>query len=137
FAAWCGRQSLPLDQLTPVHVAVYIEQLGQTIAKPTVKLHLAGVRMLFDYLVTGGILRFNPASSVRGPKYTLKKGKTPVLTAAEARSLLDSIDTTKIAGLRDRALIGTMIFSFARIGAVLAMDTEDVYRRTAQNGSRR
>src|SRR5438045_7547544 len=47
------------------------------------------IRMLLDYLVTGGVLRFNPASSVRGPKYTIKKGKTPVLTPQEARTLID------------------------------------------------
>src|SRR5437016_10622066 len=62
FAAWCEQPSLPLSQLTPVHIAGYIEQLGQRVSKPTVKLHLAAIRMLLDYLVTGGVLRFNPAS---------------------------------------------------------------------------
>src|SRR5262249_14169041 len=69
----------------------------------------------------------NPATSVRGPKHTIVKGKTPVLSAEEARALLDSIDSTSHAGLRDRALIGLMIYSFARIGAALAMKVEDVY----------
>jgi hypothetical protein len=47
--------------------------------------------MLFDWLVTGHIIDVNPAHAVRGPKYVVKKGKTPVLTAEEARALLDSI----------------------------------------------
>jgi len=60
---------------------------------------------LFDYLTTGGILESNPESSVRRPKYVVRRGKTPVLSAEEARKLLDSIESTKLIGLRDRALI--------------------------------
>jgi len=69
----------------------------------------------------------NPAHSVRGPKYVVKSGKTPVLTAEETRQLLDAIQTQTISGLRDRALIGLLVFSFARIGAALAMKVEDYY----------
>jgi integrase/recombinase XerC len=83
--------------------------------------------MLFDWLVTGGILATNPAHAVRGPKHVVKRGKTPVLAPDEARALLDSIDVTTPVGLRDRALIGLMVYSFARIGAALAMKVEDVY----------
>ena len=73
--------------------------------------------MVFDYLVTGGILPMNPASSVRGPKYTIKRGRTPVLSAEEARQLLDSIETDTLIGLRDRALIGVMVYRFSRTTA--------------------
>ena len=69
----------------------------------------------------------NPAASVRGPAHSVRRGKTPVLEAAEARQLLDSIDSSTPAGLRDRALIALMVFSFARVGAALGMRTEDVY----------
>ncbi len=89
--------------------------------------------MLFDWLVIGQQLAVNPASSVRGPRHSVKKGKTPVLTAEETRALLDAIDTSTMIGLRDRALIGLMVYTFARIGAVVAMKVEDVYtqaRRT-------
>jgi len=71
--------------------------------------------------VVGQVIPFNPASAVRGPKHVVKVGKTPVLSAEEARKLLDSIDVTHVVGLRDRALIGVMVFSFARIGAVVKM----------------
>lgn len=74
----------------------------------------------------------NPAASVRGPKHVVKRGKTPVLDADQARTLLDSIDVETIAGLRDRALIGVMVYSFARVSAVVGMDIEDYY----QNGKR-
>ena len=64
--------------------------------------------MCFDWLVTGGILAGNPATSVRGPKHVIKRGKTPVLTTDQARLLIESIDTSTLVGLRDRALIGVM-----------------------------
>jgi site-specific recombinase XerD len=97
-------------------VATYVEQLGTTASKPTVKQHLAAIRQLFDYMTTGGVLEVNPAASVRGPKYVVRRGKTPVLSSEEARKLLDSIETSTLIGLRDRALIATMVYSFARVG---------------------
>ena len=77
-------------------------------SKPTVKQHLAALRMLFDWLVVGHIIEVNPGNAVRGPKQNMKKGRTPVLMADEARILLDSIDTSTVMGLRDRALIALM-----------------------------
>ena len=126
FLLWCEERGVGLHQIEPILVAGYIENHpGST---PTVKQHLAAIRMLFDWLVRNQVVPFNPASSVRGPKYVVKRGKTPVLTAGQARELLDSIDTTRIAGLRDRAILGVMIFSFARVGAVCAMNVEDYYQ---------
>ena len=85
--------------------------------------------MLCDFLVTGHVMQFNPAASVRGPKHVVKKGKTHVLDAAEARELLNSIDVSTIIGLRDRALIGVMVFSFARVSAALGMSVEDYFQQ--------
>ena len=81
--------------MQPFHVAAFIKDLQVEVAPPIVKQHLAAIRMLFDWLVTGHIIDVNPAHAVRGPKYVVKKGKTPVLTAAEARTLLDSIPIRK------------------------------------------
>jgi site-specific recombinase XerD len=134
FSSWCEAQNLnDIVDIEPVHVAAYIEQLGSRLAKPSVKQNLAAIRMLFDWLVVGQVVAANPAAPVRGPKYTVKKGKTAVLTAEEARTLLDSIGADTLVGMRDRALIATMIYTFARIGAVIKMRVEDVYiqgRRT-------
>ena len=101
--------------------------LQKEFAKPSVKQHLAAIRMLFDWLVTGGIVATNPAHAVRGPTHVVKRGKTPVLMPDEARALLDSIDTSTVVGLRDRALISIMTFTFARVGAVVDMRVEDYY----------
>ena len=128
FFGWCDEHQLgALDDLEPLHVAAYIEGLQKDYEKPSVKQHLAAIRMLFDWLVTGGIVATNPAHAVRGPKHVVKRGKTPVLSADQARQLLDSIDTTTVVGLRDRALISVMTYAFARIGAVVAMRVEDYY----------
>jgi len=125
FIRWCEAKGIGLYQVEPIAVAAYIKE--HPGSRPTVKQHLAAIRMLFDWLVTGQVVKTNPAASVRGPKHVVKKGRTPVLKADEARKLLDSIDTRTIAGLRDRALIGVMIYSFARVGATLAMRVEDYY----------
>jgi len=92
----------------------------------------AAIRMLFDYLVTAQVIPFNSAAAVRGPKHVVKRGKTPVLKAEQARALLDSISLKTIVGLRDRAILGVMCYTFARVGAVVAMRVEDYY----ENGKR-
>jgi site-specific recombinase XerC len=91
-------------------VATWIELQGREVSAPTVKQRLAARRHLFDWLVVGQVVPVNPATSVRGPHHAVKVGKTAVLDPAEAR-----------------ALIGLMVYSFARIGAALAMKVEDVY----------
>jgi site-specific recombinase XerD len=128
FLAWCQDAGVPsLMAVQPLHVATWIEGQTRALAAPTVKQQLAAVRHLFDWLVVGQIVPVNPAGSVRGPAHSVKSGKTPVLDPAEARALLDSIEVTTPAGLRDRALIGLMVYSFARIGAALGMSVADVY----------
>ena len=127
FFAWAEAVRLPLPAIRPVHAAAYVELLGKEKSAPTVKQHLAAVRMLFDYLVVGQVVEMNPAAAVRGPSHSTKRGKTPVLDADEARQLLGSIDTSTVVGLRDRAVLALMTYTFARVGALVAMDVEDYY----------
>jgi site-specific recombinase XerC len=91
------------------------------------KQRLAALRHLFDWLVDGQVVPINPAHTVRGPRHVVTSGQTQVLDPAEARTLLDTIDVSTHAGLGDRALIGLMVYSFARIGAALGMAVEDVF----------
>ena len=139
FDDWCRNKGFRLEDLTPVHVAAYVEQLGRERSKPTVKQHLAALRMLFDYLVTGQVVPHNPAHAVRGPKHVVRKGKTPVLDENEAKDLFAAIakqleakqqaGQPVLAELRDRALIGVMVYSFARVSAVVGMNVEDYYQQ--------
>jgi site-specific recombinase XerD len=143
FLRWCEARGIgDLKTIKPVIVATYIEQLQEHYAKPSVKQQLATIRMLFDWLVTGQVIDVNAAHAVRGPKHIVQKGKTPVLTAEETRVLLDSIPTERVIGLdpegkeitgpdliglRDRAIIAAMVYTFARVGAMTAMTVEDYY----------
>jgi site-specific recombinase XerD len=128
FAAWCEAHDLhELAQVEPFHVAAFVKELQGQFSAPTVKQHLAALRVLFDWLVTGHIIETNPAHAVRGPRYVVTKGKTPVLAADEARAVLEAIDTGTLTGLRDRALIGVMIYSFARVNAVIGMKVKDYF----------
>ena len=153
FFAWLDEHSIgELPDIEPFHVAAYLKALKvseagdrfvkeRAAAKPTVKQHLAAIGMLFDWLVVGQILASNPAHAVRGPKHVVKRGKTPVLNEEQARRLLASItvvrsttlsdgseaEVPRLVGLRDRALIGVMVYSFARISAVVAMEVEDYF----------
>src|SRR5580704_5231118 len=111
FFVWCEKHRVyTLEQIKPVVIASYIVFFNE--AAPTEKQHLAAIRMLFDFLVTGQIVPMNPAASVRGPNHVVRRGKTPVLKADQARALLDSIKTDSIIGLRDRAIIGLMCYTF-------------------------
>ena len=130
FLAWCEARGLSLDAVSPLHVAAYIRTHPGSV--PTVKQHLAAIRVLCDWLVVSQVLPVNPAAAVRGPKHVVTKGATPVLTPAEARKLLEHIDTGTLAGLRDRALFSVMLYSFARVSAVLGMRRQDYF----QQGSR-
>ena len=128
FLAWCESVGVTsLAAVRPLHVAAWIEMQGREISAPSVKQQLAAIRHLFDWLVIGHIVDVNPAASVRGPRHVVRVGKTPVLDPAEARRLFKAIDTSTAAGLRDRALIALMVYSFARIGAAVAMKVEDVF----------
>lgn len=134
FGTWCvGNGISEIRDMEPIHVASYVELLQLRLKKPSVKQQLAAIRMLFDWLVLRQVVAVNPASPVRGPRYSVKKGKTRVLDADEARRLLDSIDEEIPTGHRDRALIALMVYTFARVSAALGMTVEDVYvqgRRT-------
>jgi site-specific recombinase XerD len=135
FFAWCEDKRTGIEALAdiePLHVSAYVEGLLKNYEKPTVKQHLAAIRMCFDWLVTGGILATNPAHAVRGPKHSVKRGKTPVLSSDDARDVFDDIDTSTLIGLRDRALIAVMTYTFARVSAVTTMKCEDYYHSGKQ-----
>ena len=142
FLGWCADAGIPsIAAVQPIHVATWIEMQTRRVSAPSVKQRLAAIRHLFDWLVTGQVVPVNPAASVRGPQHIVRHGKTPVLEAAEARTLLDSIEVVKTTtrpdgtkkeeisfiGLRDRALIALMVYSLARVGAALGMKVDDVY----------
>ena len=129
FFSWLdAKRVAPLAAVRTHHVSAYVEMLGRRYRAPTVKQHLAAIRRLFDWLIVGqNFPGPNPAAAVRGPKHVVKKGKTSVLDGDEAKKLLDSIDVSTLVGLRDRALIALLVYTFARVSAALHMNVEDYY----------
>ncbi|HVT58975.1 MAG TPA: tyrosine-type recombinase/integrase [Thermoanaerobaculia bacterium] len=125
FLAWCDGRGLALPELQAFVVAAYVEELGRELAAPSVKQHLAALRMLFDYLVVGQVLAGNPAAAVRGPRLVIRTGKTPVLEESEARTLLASIEGDGLVERRDKALLAVMLYSFARVGAIVRLRVRD------------
>ncbi len=119
-----------LDNIEPLHVAAWLELMKvRGLSSPTIKQRLAGLKMLFQSLIRQRVMTSNPADVVKGPSHSVTRGKTPVLDGTETSRLLSSIDTSTLIGLRDRAMIGAMAFSFARISAVTALKVGDVFRQ--------
>jgi integrase/recombinase XerD len=118
FLAWCDHsdRQVPLVRITPGHVGDYLASLE--LATPTKKLRLAALRKFFDVLVVRHVVVLNPAASVRAERYAVVEGKTPEISAKQARNLLGSIDTSNLVGLRDRAILAVLIYTAARVGAV-------------------
>lgn len=128
FFKWAEKYDVgSLEAIRPMHVAGWVEELKSGYSIPSVKLKLTAVTMLFDWLVIKQVLSTNPAKSVRSPRYSIAKGKTPVLSPAEARQLLGCIPEDKLIGIRDRALVSLMLYTFVRVGAALSMKRSDVF----------
>ena len=140
FCRWCERLELQLHMIRPLHVSAYIE--GMSLTAPSVKQHLAALRGLFNWLVIKQVVPDNPALFVKGPKFSRQIGITPILEATQMRELLSSIAVTReikaarkhggavstgadVKGLRDRAIIAIMAYTFARVSAVLKFKRGD------------
>src|SRR5260370_1040061 len=100
FFDWCAAHGLELTSVRPFHVAAWIEDIPGS--KPTVKQKLAAVRMLFDFWLFDEWSLPTRHTPFADQKYVVKKGKTPVFSREDAKTLLDSISKDSVSGLRDR-----------------------------------
>ena len=124
FLTWCEDEGLELSRVSPGLAGRFIDELpGDSSTKNQA---LTALRHFFDTLVTRHAAPLNPFQSVRGRKHDTTDGKTPGLSIPQARDLLGSIDTSHIVGLRDRALLGTLAYTGARIGAVARLRRGDL-----------
>jgi site-specific recombinase XerD len=127
FLHWADQAGFRhLEDIEPIHVAAYIE--GHGGSRATIKQHMAAIRMLFSYLTEKGILAMNPAREVQTPRFSRVVGKTPAPPTEKVQQLLDGIDVKTLIGLRDRALLGVMAYTFARIGAVVTLTQQDYFQ---------
>jgi site-specific recombinase XerD len=140
FCRWCQQHQLRLATIRPLHMSAYIE--GMNMSAPSVKQHLAALRGLFNWLVVKQVVPENPALFVKGPRFSRQIGITPILEAEQMRMLLDSIPLVRevkiakkhgggqreladVKGLRDRAVIAIMAYTFARVSAVAGLKRGD------------
>ena len=130
FLRWAGGRGLAdMRQGRTEHAAAYVELLARGGGETSsVKQALAALRMLFDWLVVHQVVPASPFAAVRGPRLVVDEGKTSCLDGTQVVELFEAIPTDSLVGLRDRALVGLMAYTFARIGAALAMDVGDYWR---------
>jgi len=121
-----NRKGLNLSDIEPPHVAAYVEEDDR--APATVKQNLAALRRLFDFLVTGQVLEANPAEPVKGPRRVQREGSTPILTAEETRKFIEGLPTRSVKDKRDKAIIGVLTYTFARVSAIVRMERDDYYQ---------
>src|SRR5690349_11234036 len=129
FFDWCDEHHLGLEDIEPIAIAAYVEELGSEIAKPSVKQHLAAIRQLFDYRSRAACWSPPPPARCAVPSSWSPVARRPVLSGAEMRQLLKSIDTRELIGLRDRAVLALMGYTFARVGAVISLRVEDYFQQ--------
>ena len=143
FLQWCEQERLELAHVTPGLAGRFIRSLP--VSDPTKNQALAALRHFFDTLVERHAVALNPFQSVRGIKYQVLDGKTPEITISQARILVAAIDLSLPIGLRDRAMLGTLITTGCRVGAMVRLRIGDLraqedgrtFRFREKNGKQR
>lgn len=123
---WSEREALSLTELRPMHLAIYVRDLSRALSAASVATHLSAIRRLYAWLIEKHLLLSNPAQSLRLPRVQASVGKTPVLDAARLHRYLDEMDLRDARERRDHALMSAMLYSFLRVGALLALRVDDV-----------
>lgn len=128
FMGYCQQRGIAPLAVTPGQLGRYFTEHAGSV--PTKKLHLAALRGLYDVLVERHVVILNPALSVRTERHSVREGKTPMIAIPEARQLLASIPARTVVDLRDRAILGVLIYTAVRVGAVAGLRLDD-YRHEA------
>lgn len=123
FLTWCENHKYELREITPGIAGEYMAQLPGSA--PTKNQALAALRHFFDALVTRHAVALNSFASVRGVKHSVVDGKTAEISIAQAKKLFSSLDIGTVVGLRDRAVLGVLAYTGARIGAVAILRISD------------
>ena len=124
FLAWVESIGVALDQITPGMIGRYFDE--HPGSPPTKKMHMSAIRGMFDALVLRHVVILNPALSVATEKFSATEGKTPEITPEQARQLIRSIELDSEVAYRDRAVIGVLVYTAARVGAVAKLRIMDL-----------
>jgi site-specific recombinase XerD len=127
FFRFCSKKKLELNQVRPYHFELWRNHHTGGVA--TQRQHLAAIRLLFDELLRSGIVDLNPAARVRVPRLNRALSHTPIFEEEEIKSFMDGLEPVSLIEFRDRALFSTMLYTWARVSAVIALQVEDYYER--------
>ena len=143
FLEFCEREDVEFNRVTPGLAGRFLRDLP--VSPATKNQALAGLRHFFDALVTRHAVVLNPFHSVRGIQHQVLDGKTPEISLLQARRLFAAIELDSPMGLRDRSMLGILITTGYRIGALCRLRIGDlrdheeagVFRFREKNGKER
>ncbi|MBB3221600.1 tyrosine-type recombinase/integrase [Pseudoduganella umbonata] len=119
-----------LRDVTRGHVLAWRRDLERrALAGSTIRRKLAALSSLFDSLCEAQAVVGNPVDGVRRPRATTTEGVTPALGDDQARALLEAGDPSTLAGLRDRAILATLLYHGLRRAELCALRVADLQRR--------
>jgi site-specific recombinase XerD len=127
FSRWCHERNFELSKIQTIHLAAYREEIRKELSPPSVKRHFSALRRLFGWWVEKGVLDSNPVREVKTERFSRTEGKTPAFDLGDMQKLFASFDTQSLVGLRDRAIIGVMAFTFARVEATVTLKAKDYF----------
>ena len=124
FLEWCDQRGTALAGVTPGVATAWFETLNSVA---TQRMALSALRRFFSLLVTRHAVLLNPFDSLQGPRLdSRREGKAALITPVQVRQLLGSINLSRPVGLRDRAVIGTLAGTGARVGAISRLRIRDL-----------
>jgi integrase/recombinase XerD len=123
---WCSLRDVQVEQLTVLQLTGYVQAMKAELAPPTVRLHLAAIRNLFDWLVANGVIDDNPALAILGPS---NPSQLPGITDSEKARLIRCIEADTIVDFRDRALIGILVYASTDIVTIASVRVADYFQR--------
>jgi integrase/recombinase XerD len=127
FFSFCSEFGLELDRVKPYHFELWRKRHKGGVA--TQRQHLAAIRLLFDKLLENGLIEVNPAARAKVPRLKRRASHTTIFEEEEVKAFLGGIQMLSMIDLRDKALFTTMIYTWSRVSAVIALKVENYYLR--------
>lgn len=128
FFEWIGSRRLSANEVTPADVAAYLDAMCAVHAAASVRLHASALRSIFGWLAKAKMVTDDIVRAIHLPTGTVPRQQTAVLTPEQVRKLIRAIDTKSVVGLRDRALVGVIVYTFAPPSVAATINVGDYDR---------
>jgi site-specific recombinase XerD len=131
FMAFAGiRQPDEFRLVKRSHLIAWRKSLEARSLEPaTVRRKLSALASLFDFLCESNAVPFNPADGVKRPNAGMNEGKSPALGDEQAKAMLDAPSLETVKGLRDRAILSTLLFHALRRAELCSLRIGDIETR--------